>query len=1127
MSHPLIVDIEIRKQSDLGMLTEGDHEDYFASMSDTPADFSDTAAYAALASEEVSPPPAAEETASQRGSPQSSPRGSQRASAAVPAFSVQVVLVVSDPSAQLDETLTALAAQDYPNLSVAVALPKDALPEDMREERQAASAQAAKQAASAAETQRRIAAILPEANVCHVFTDSFGAAANAAIADTPEADRKMLFLFCRHDVVLQEDTVSRLVAELEKINAGIVAPKLLDRRDAARLADMGFGVSRSGGRLPKAVPGELDQGQRDRADRVFGVSSACMLIRSDLFFALGQFSTDIAPVGEDMDICWRAHLAQAQVVVATDAKARMLPQPATADEARLRMRHQVFSLLTCPAASAWFLVVLKAIAVHLVGSAAAVIYGRSQTMLNISKAWAWSLARPRKIRQRRQQIKPYRLVGDEKMRQLQDSSLEELKQFMRANAAEGGIKQSVRRLREWGNRSATKQAVLVWVLLLAVIAFGSRHLLTRGIPEIGEMVALPSQAGELFSQWFSSLQTGGLGRDGFSSIALGALGIFSSLLFGAMGLARTLMILGMIPLGALGIARLLRGFGSRRVGWVGAAVYVALPLPYNAVAKGAWSALVLYGLLPWIVSLAATRLPGDKLGVWRRVVALGILTALAASFVPFAILLLLGCVAALAVGTLFVGARAGRLAGIGAAGALAGLVLAMPFASGYFSWSALVGADIGSDGASPYTLWELIRFATGPINESWLGWGMLLAAALPLLVVRDARFVWVIRGWALVCVSVGVAWLGERGWLSLPDAEILLVPAGVGFAIAVAMGMAALESDLPSFRFGWRQLVPFAGAAALVILAVPVLGASFDGRWNTAKGDYAAPLSALSEDSYRVLWLGHPDVLPGKGQKLTDDLGYALTTGVSAQTSDLWNPRPNDKPLKEAVVYARDGLTNRLGRLLSQMGIRYVAVADSLTPPPHPTLTRPLPAWLRSVLNEQLDMRRVDLREGIVVYENLAAAPLVLAVAEGSLDDTAEFSDIVSTPLPEVAASGICEAADVDFLGCDVGPRRAAGSIGPRSDVYVASGSARWRASVETAGGSQAARTQADRSEAFGWAQAFDTAGDRGGVVTVSHSTPAGTRAAIVLQLAVWILALAFLAIVRRAGGEAHGGELL
>ena len=1103
------------------MLTEGDHEEYFASMSDTPAHFSDTAAYAALAPPEDQPEPpspAAEKTASRDSRP--------RPSANSPTFSVQAVLVVSDPSAQMDETLAALAAQDYPNLSVTVAVPRGRVP--IGRGSGAPEASSANTPGDAAELSRRIAAFLPDAHICPVFSSasvlsktsgapSFGAAANAAIASTPEAAQKMLFLFCRQDVVLEETAVSQLVAELEKVNAGIVAPKLVDRRNPRRLADMGFGVDRTGGRLPKAISGEYDQGQRDSIEQVFGVSSVCMLIRSDLFFALGQFSTEVASHGEDLDICWRAHLAHAQVVVAVKAVAKILPQPASAEEARMRMRHQVFSLLTCTGAAASLVAVPAAMLVHLIESLAAVISGQSRLMLNIAGAWAWNLTRPWKILKRRAEIARYRMVGDEKMRELQDGSFAELKQFMRANAAEGGIKHSVRRLREWGNRAATRRAVLVWAVLVAVLGFGSRHLLSRGIPEIGEFVALPSRSGELFSQWFSSLRTGGLGSDGFGSIALGVLGFFSSVLFGEMGLARTLMILGMIPLGALGIVRLLSSLGSRRVGWVGATVYLALPLPYNAVAKGGWSALVLYGLLPWIVSLVVVRLPGDKLGVWRRVIALGLLTALTASFVPFAIVLLLGCVAAMAIGTLLVGARAGRLAGIGAAGAAAGLVLSMPFASGYFRWSALVGADVDANADSPYTVWQLIRFATGPIDESWLGGGLLLAAALPLLIVRDTRFVWVIRGWALVCVSVSAAWLGERGWLSLPDTELLLVPAGVGFAIAAAMGMAALESDLPSFRFGWRQLVPFAGVAALIIMVVPVLGASLDGRWNTAKGDYATPLAALSDDNYRVLWLGHPDVLPGAGHELADDLGYALGVGVSAQASDLWNPSPNDKPLKEAVAYARAGSSNRMGRLLSQMGIRYVVVTESLTPSPYPTLTRQVPAWVETVLNEQLDMRRVDLREGIVVYENLAAAPLVLGIAGGALENADEFSDIVSMPLPEVAAAGVCEAADVEFLGCDVEMRSAIGSIGPSTDVYVASGSDRWRAETD--------RGQASRSQAFGWAQVFDMAGSPGGVAEVSHSTPGGYRAAIVLQLAAWILALAFLAASRR--GKVSESEAL
>ena len=158
-----------------------------------------------------------------------------------------------------------------------------------------------------------------------------------------------------------------------------------------------------------------------------------MLIRSDLFFALGQFSTEIVSHGEDLDICWRAHLAQAQVAVAVQAVAKILPQPASAAEDRMRMRHQIFSLLTCTGAVASLIVVPVAMAVHLVESLVAVIFGRSRLMFNIVGAWTWSLARPWKIWKRRKEIATYRMVSDEKIRKLQDGSFAGLKQFMRAH----------------------------------------------------------------------------------------------------------------------------------------------------------------------------------------------------------------------------------------------------------------------------------------------------------------------------------------------------------------------------------------------------------------------------------------------------------------------------------------------------------------------------------------------------------------------------------------------------------------------------------------------------------------------------------------------------------------------
>ncbi len=54
---------------------------------------------------------------------------------------------------------------------------------------------------------------------------------------------------------------------------------------------------------------------------VFYVSSAAMLVRTDLFEALGGFDPDTFPGSEDLDLCWRAWLAGARVVVAPDARA--------------------------------------------------------------------------------------------------------------------------------------------------------------------------------------------------------------------------------------------------------------------------------------------------------------------------------------------------------------------------------------------------------------------------------------------------------------------------------------------------------------------------------------------------------------------------------------------------------------------------------------------------------------------------------------------------------------------------------------------------------------------------------------------------------------------------------------
>ena len=121
-----------------------------------------------------------------------------------------------------------------------------------------------------------------------------------------------------------------------------------------------------------------------------------------------------------------------------------------------------------------------------------------------------------------------------------------------------------------------------------------------------------------------------------------------------------------------------------------------------------------------------------------------------------------------------------------------------------------------------------MRFQVGPIGGGVLGWALLVAAALPLLIGQGERHAWAVRGWALALAGWGSAWLSLRGDLPvpLPEPAVLLAPAAAGLALAAAMGVAAFERDLPGYRFGWRQIASGVAAAAVALAILPVLGAS-------------------------------------------------------------------------------------------------------------------------------------------------------------------------------------------------------------------------------------------------------------------------------------------------------------
>ncbi len=133
-----------------------------------------------------------------------------------------------------------------------------------------------------------------------------------------------LLLFCHDDIAPDPDAVHIMVEESFRSNAGVVGPKLVSWDDPARLLHVGMAVDKGGAVVDRMEPGEIDHGQHDAVRDIFLAPGGCTLVRADLFTELDGFDPEIFAMGEDLDLCWRAQVLGARVVVAPGARVRHL-----------------------------------------------------------------------------------------------------------------------------------------------------------------------------------------------------------------------------------------------------------------------------------------------------------------------------------------------------------------------------------------------------------------------------------------------------------------------------------------------------------------------------------------------------------------------------------------------------------------------------------------------------------------------------------------------------------------------------------------------------------------------------------------------------------------------------------
>ena len=519
---------------------------------------------------------------------------------------VVAVMVVHDPGPWLEESLQALAAQDYPDLSVLLI-----------------------DAASAVDPTSRVAAVLPSAFVRRTAENGgYAASANEVMAVVEGATH---FVFLHDDAAPEPDAIRLLVEEAYRSNAGVVAPKLVDWNEPSRLLAVGSRADKAGLTTPVGR-GELDQEQHDAVRDVFVAPGGCTLVRADLFTTLGGFDASMVMIGEDLDLSWRAQLAGARVVVAPAAKVRHLEAAASgarplvlgSDRAEpgggerrhgitaLAWRHRLRTLLKTYRPLRLVLLLPQLVVVRMVELVIGVATGRRVGSSGLVGAWLWNLRGP-EIFAALRAVQRQRAMPDRVLRSMQTRSRTRLTGLLRSGSPvdEPTLGAAGRALSRTMRRRGSSATVAVLSVVAAVLLIGSRHLLAGSIPEVGELSALPDSPLGLLREFASGWRTTGMGSESPAPLAFALMGLAGGLLLGDMGLLHKVLVLGMVPVGVFGMFRLATPIGSWRSRLVAAVLYAAIALPYDALARGRWSGLVAYAAMPFVVSrlLRASGLP--------------------------------------------------------------------------------------------------------------------------------------------------------------------------------------------------------------------------------------------------------------------------------------------------------------------------------------------------------------------------------------------------------------------------------------------------------------------------------------------------------------------------------------
>ncbi|MDA2968329.1 MAG: glycosyltransferase [Actinomycetota bacterium] len=1019
---------------------------------------------------------------------------------------VVTAMVVHQPGTWFDEVLAGLASQDYPNISNVFFLTTT-------------FSDSGVDTSNANLLSTRITDTLPNSVVRIVEGNpGFGRMINE-LQRIVEGDGG-LFCIMHDDVVLNPNTVRTLVQELFISNAAVVGPKLLQWEKTTILQSVGFGIDRCGEVDPFIEQNERDQEQHDSVRDVFFVSSACMLVRSDLFRELNGFNQDISFFGEDLDFCWRAHLSGARVLVSPTAVARHLNSFETrsphlvsrASVARNRARTVAALTSRWRLPFAWLQMLLTSAIETILGvftgtfreSLASV---RSTVALLVDASYIW---------RRRQQVRPLRRVAASEIAKLQVRGSARFTRFIRRRRALASqeIASLVETKKRW-KQSSTRTAGTTLLVVTVLILLGSREIITDSSRVVGEM--LPFENGSVstssiltnfLSGWWSS----GFGEASANPTGLGLIALASFLLFGNLALLQTLMIVGSLFIGLIGMWRLCGAFANTRVRLGAAVVYAALPLSYDAISRGRFSVLVCVAAAPWLFDIL-NRYQDDKdQSLVRRtqlVSGLLLILGLVFAFTPSIAILFLVIICLWVFASFLGGVSVRKLLTtslVGLTGLLGSVFINLPWSMHFVSsnWWQLLAGDQGVADRK-IGLGSLARLDLGNTRGGFLVLAIYFCVVCALIVADSWRRLWAIRAAVLVVFGLLFVVLDDQGELpfALPEPSVMLTLVACGLALAVATCLSVFAETNMSRTSDWRRSLSLLVPISIALTVAPTLLSVTDGRWNQPETLVPQLLEQLpdnpKEGNYRTLYIGDRDLLPVATNSVTDEVSYGVADDGAVNFSSYWAPQETAMNLaaKRALTSLVTNDTIRIGRLISPLAIRYLVVplGDSAST----TATN-----LVESLSNQLDLRRIYFARDLAIFENVSWLPIVSVLSEESSVASEQASDIALTS-QELKSTTPMLVDENSVAAKRVSSRFSGGTV----HVAVPFDS-RWHLMVDDA--------QLSPRVAFGSSTAFDA--PIAGVASLQYQTSPLRYLYLILQALVWLCLLMLAANFSRFRGR-------